>query len=73
MKLNIPAALENADRKEKLSPTTGQPKLPGITSISFGEIRDCSQKKAENTSMLMRTKTSKMLSSIASRLIPLHS
>lgn len=48
MKLNMPAGLENSEMNEKLSPTIGQPKLPGILSIAFGEphIRI---NKAENT------------------------
>jgi len=50
MKLNIPDGLENSDMNEKLSPTIGQPKLPGIASMLFGdEVHDRSTKKAENT------------------------
>ncbi|KVI07198.1 hypothetical protein Ccrd_014433 [Cynara cardunculus var. scolymus] len=37
MKLKIPAGLENSDMKDKLSPTNGQPRLPGMPSISFGK------------------------------------
>lgn len=49
MKLYIPDGLENSDIKEKLSPTIGQPKLPGIPTMLFGdEVQDCSTKKAEN-------------------------
>jgi len=47
MKLKIPDGLENSDRKEKLSPTTGQPRLPGTTSIAFGEVHECRKKMAE--------------------------
>ena len=66
MKLKIPEGLENSDRKEKLSPTTGQPKLPGITSIAFGEVHVWSKRMAATT----RTDTNAMravntLSSIA--------
>lgn len=50
MKLYIPDGLENSDINEKLSPTIGQPKLPGIPTMLFGdEVQDCSTKKAENT------------------------
>jgi hypothetical protein len=37
MKLKIPEGLEKSERNEKLSPTIGQPKLPGIPSIALGE------------------------------------
>jgi hypothetical protein len=37
MKLKIPDGLEKSERNFKLSPIIGQPKLPGIPSISLGE------------------------------------
>jgi len=37
MKLKIPEGLEKSERKEKLSPTIGQPRLPGMPSIALGE------------------------------------
>lgn len=44
MKLHIPLGLEKLDKKEKLSPNTGQPKLPGIWSIAFGgEAHECNK------------------------------
>lgn len=50
MKLYIPDGLENSDINEKLSPTIGHPKLPGIPTMLFGdEVHDRSTKKADNT------------------------
>jgi len=37
MKLKIPEGLEKSERNEKLSPTIGQPRLPGMPSIALGE------------------------------------
>lgn len=60
MKLKIPAELEKAERKEKLSPTTGHPRVPGILSIALGALLFCS-KKAEKT----KTKTIAMIVNIS--------
>lgn len=42
--------------KERLSPTIGHPKLPGIRSIPFGVLHDCRMKKTDMTN----TETSTM-------------
>lgn len=66
MKLKIPDGLEKFEMNEKLSPTIGQPKLPGISSISFGEAHVFfSKMKVESTKIDRSTKASKMLNSIA--------
>jgi hypothetical protein len=46
---------------------TGEPKLPGISSISFGEAHECSKKKAESTNTERSTNFSKMLKSMATQ------
>ena len=38
MKLKMPAGLEKVERNEKLSPTTGQPNVPGMLSIALGAL-----------------------------------
>lgn len=49
MKLKIPEGLEKSERNEKLSPTIGQPRLPGIPSISLGERVLYINNKIDNT------------------------
>lgn len=67
MKLYIPDGLENSEINEKLSPTIGQPKLPGISFMLFGDkVQDCSTKKAEKTKMDSNARMIKMKSAIAS-------
>lgn len=65
IKLKMPGGLEKSDRNDKLSPITGQPKLPGIPSIAFGEVHVCRKRKAENTNMKTSNMMNKMLSSIS--------
>lgn len=65
MKLNIPEGLENSDIKEKLSPMTGQPRLPGMTSISFGKA--FARRKATARS----TRTNPTTTAIVSSIFPL--
>lgn len=67
MKLKIPAGLENSDIKEKVSPTSGQPRLPGMPSISFGKALARSKlaiATTNNTNPI--TKTIAMFKSISS-------
>lgn len=64
MKLQIPAGLPNSDIKEKLSPTIGQPKFPGISSIAFGEPHERTSKKADNTNKNTKTNISRKFRAI---------
>lgn len=50
---------------EKLSPTIGQPKVPGMVSIAFGEAHECSKRKHESRNTDANAKIINMLSSIA--------
>jgi hypothetical protein len=49
MKLKIPEGLEKSERNLKLSPIIGQPRLPGIPSISFGDLVKYINNKIDNT------------------------
>lgn len=61
MKLNMPSWLEKSERNEKLSPTTGHPRFPGILSIVFGVLHFC-RKMAENPKMKKHAITVNMAS-----------
>lgn len=65
MKLHIPAGLENSEMNEKLSPTIGHPKLPGIFSIVLGELHECNQKNVKASKVTRRMKNTTLMSSIA--------
>jgi len=49
MKLKIPEGLEKSERNLKLSPTIGQPRLPGIPSISLGDLVKYINNRIDNT------------------------
>lgn len=56
MKLRMPAGLEKSEMKEKVSPMTGQPIVPGMSLISFEELRDLNQRSpAHATAMAAST------------------
>lgn len=64
MKLKIPEGLEKSERNEKLSPTIGQPRLPGMPSIALGERVTHNKKRTINTKEERTNESSKMISSI---------
>lgn len=61
----MPSGLENAEMNAKLSPTTGHPKVPGMSSIAFGEAHDCSNTKDESRNTNTNTKMLNIFISIA--------
>lgn len=66
MKLKIPEGLEKSERNEKLSPTIGQPRLPGMPSIALGERVTYNNKITDNTNKERTNESSNMISSIPS-------
>jgi hypothetical protein len=55
MKLRMPAGLEKPEMKEKVSPTTGQPIVPGMSLISFDSLLDLDQMRPQVTAKATRT------------------
>lgn len=68
IKLKIPDGLEKSDRNDRLSPIIGQPMLPGIPSIAFGEVPIRIKQKAEARNMKRSNMINKMLGSIFNHL-----
>lgn len=64
MKLDIPEGLEKSEKNEKLSPTIGQPRLPGIPSNALGERVRYNKKRTDNTNKERINENSKFISSI---------
>jgi len=61
MKLRMPAGLEKSEMKETVSPMTGQPIVPGMSLISFEELRDLNHRRpAQATARATRTGAPKM-------------
>ena len=65
MKLYIPEGPEKSERNEKLSPTIGQPRLPGMSSIDLGEAMRYINRKANSSNTEKITNIRRMLSSIS--------
>lgn len=49
MKLKIPDGLEKSEMNLRLSPIIGQPRLPGIPSISLGDLVKYINNRIDNT------------------------
>lgn len=49
MKLKIPDGLEKSEMNLRLSPIIGQPRLPGIPSISLGDLVKYINTRIDNT------------------------
>lgn len=64
MKLKIPEGLEKSERNEKLSPTIGQPRLPGMPSIALGERVWYNKNNTDNTNTERISESSKLITSI---------